>query len=160
MVPTLTPRRVARGTSALSVLLGVFGFLTLMGAFGPMSCWTSESSSGAASSSGGASGTTHTVTHGCEAGIDYLWGSTDGNAPVLFFWALVLLGLVVIGAIAVWTGHRYVTTAVGVVGAGVTVLGVFSIGWLFALPTLCLLVAAAALTADARIGGGDRSAIG
>lgn len=158
MVPKLAPRTVARGASALAGLFGAFGFLTLMGAFGPMSCWTSESSSSSATDGGG-SVATHTVTHGCEAGIAYLWGSTDGNAPVLFFWAFVLLALVVVGGLAVWTGHRYVTAATGVVGAVVSVLGLFSIGWLFFFPTLCLLVAAAALTADTRGDDGNRPSV-
>lgn len=72
----------------LAFLTGFYGFLVLMGAFGPVSCWSGQSQS----STGEV-----VTTHGCEAGIDYLFGRTAGNAPVLFLWASVLLILVAIG---------------------------------------------------------------
>lgn len=90
------------------------------------------------------------TTRSCGSGIDYLLGSATGNAPVLFFWAVVLLALVTLGGAAAWTGHRYVTWGTTVVGIGISVLGVMSIGWYFLPPTLFLLVAAMALSIGAR----------
>lgn len=144
MVSVHLLRRTAIGTAVLAFLSGLYGFLTLMGAFGPVSCWTGQSQS----SSGPV-----VTTHGCEAGIDYLYGSTTGNAPILFFWAIVLLGLVVIGGVATWTGHRRVTWATAAVGIGISILGLLSIGWAFIGPTLLLLIAAAAMTSARRQGG-------
>lgn len=118
-----------------------------MGAFGPVSCWTSGGSN------------IEGTTRSCESGIDYLLGSSTGNAPVLFFWAVVLLALVTLGGAAAWTGHRYVTWATTVVGIGISILGVMSIGWYFLPPTLFLLVAAIALSIDARReNNGDQTA--
>jgi hypothetical protein len=139
-------RRVARGGAVVAGLTGTGGFLHMMGAFGPVSCWTSRS----ASSDG-----TVEITRGCEAGVDYLLGSTGGNAPVLFFWAVVLLGVVTLGSVAAWTGRRRLTWGTAFLGAVVTIIGVMSIGWYFLLPTLSLLVAAVALSVADRRGGDD-----
>lgn len=117
--------------------------LTLLGAFGPVSCWTARSVSG---------GGPTVVTHGCEAGIDSLLGQTTGNAPVLFFWTVVLAVLVAVGASAAWTGHRRLTWAAALIGGALSILGLLSVGWAFALPTVCLLVAAGAMTLDRRRG--------
>lgn len=129
----------------------------MMGAFGPVSCWRSYSRSGSASSNGTSTTTAPTVTSGCESGIDALLGSGGppggGNAGVLFFWSLVLAVLVAVGGYAAWTGHRRITWATVVVGAVITVIGVFSIGWFFLLPTLSLLVAATARSVEARNAG-------
>ena len=153
-LPRLTLRRLARGSAVLSALAGGYGVLHMMGAFGPVSCWRSYSSSGSASSNGTVTTTTPTVTRGCESGIDALLGPGGflggGNAGVLFSWSLVLLALVAVGGYGAWTGRRYVTWAAVVAGAAITVVGVFSIGWFFLLPTVFLLVAAAALSAEAR----------
>jgi hypothetical protein len=150
-LPTL--RTVARGAAGVAGLTGLYGSLSLLGAFGPVSCWTARSA--------GSDGVV-TTTRGCEAGIDYLLGRTGGNAPVLFFWALALLGLVALGVAAVRTGRRRVTWATALAGAVVSVLGLMSIGWYFMVPTLSLLVAAAALTAAARAedGGGSGAMTG
>ena len=78
---------LARGAAGLAGLTGSVGFLHLMSAFGPVSCWISQSVG---------SSSEITASQGCEAGIDYLLGRT-GNASVLFFWAVVLLGLVSLG---------------------------------------------------------------
>lgn len=144
MVSVQFLRRTALGTAVLAFLSGLYGVLTLLGAFGPVDCWTGQSQS--------STGTVVT-THGCEAGIDYLYGSTAGNAPVLFFWSMVLLGLVVIGLVATWTGHRRVTWATVVVGVAISLLGLFSVGWTFMGPTLFLLIAAVAMTVAHREGG-------
>ena len=125
----------------------------MMGAFGPVSCWRSYSSSGSASSNGTSTTTTPTVTSGCESGIDFLLGSggpSGGNAGVLFSWSLALAVLVAVGGYAAWTGHRRVTWATVVAGAVITVIGVFSIGWFFLLPTVFLAIAATALSMEAR----------
>ena len=80
MVSRPSLRRLARGAAGLAGLTGAYGVLSMLGAFGPVSCWTSSSTTESSS------GETPTeTTHGCEAGIDYLFGSTGGNAPVLFF---------------------------------------------------------------------------
>lgn len=150
MVSRLSLRDVARSAAVLAGLTGTIGFLSLMGAFGPVSCWTSRSGSGEATADGEVTTTTGDVTRGCEAGIDYFLGSASGNAPVLFFWAVVLVGLVALGGAAAWTGRRHITWATAVVGAIISVIGLMSIGWYFVLPTLFLLVAAAILTVDAR----------
>ncbi len=135
---TAGPKRVARIAAGLASLAGTYGSLSLMGAFGPVSCWTSSGSN------------TDGTTRSCESGIDYLLGSPTGNAPVLFFWAVVLLALVTFGGAAAWTGHRYITWATTVIGMGISILGVTSIGWYFLLPTLFLLVAAMACSISAR----------
>jgi len=137
MVPSRSLRRLASGAAAVAVATGAYGFLAMMGAFGPVSCWTSRS----ASSTGEA-----TTSRGCTAGVDYLLGGAGGNAPVLFFWAIVLLSLVALGGVAAWRGRRYLTWTTAAVGVAVSVVGMMSVGWYFVLPTLSLLVAAAALT--------------
>lgn len=138
MVTDRATRWVVRGAVTFACLSGAFGSLFLLGAFGPVSCWTGES--------GSSTGPTVT-THGCEAGIDYRYGSTGGNVGVLFFWAAALLALVAFGAIAAWTGHRRLMGATSAVGAAVSILGLLSIGWAFVLPTLSLAVAAVAMGA-------------
>jgi hypothetical protein len=150
-VPSL--RTVARGAVGLAALSGFYGSLRLLGAFGPVGCWTSRTTRGDG---------TVTTARGCEAGIDYLFGSTGGNAPILFFWAVVLLALVAVGVGAVWTGHRTLGWVVVVVGAAVTVLGLFSVGSFFLVPTLCLFLAVTARTVAARRspGGGTGPATG
>ncbi len=142
--PTLT--QIVRSATGLAGLTGTYGFLHLMGAFGPVSCWTSVSSSQTATESGGISSSGTTVTRGCEAGIDYLLGGTGGNASVLFFWAVILLAFVIVGGAAAWTEHRYVTTIIVGVGLIISILGIWSIGWYFMLPTLFLLAAVIALS--------------
>lgn len=151
-VPTPSLHRVARSAAGLAGLTGAYGFLALMGAFGPVSCWTSASSSQPATESGGITSSEVTVTRGCEAGIDYLLGSPGGNASVLFFWAVVLLGFVALGGVAAWTEHRYITWVIAVVGVIISIIGLMSIGWYFMLPTLFLLAAATTLTVKARRG--------
>jgi hypothetical protein len=144
--PRVSLRRLARFAGVLAGFAGGYGFLVLMGAFGPISCSTSRSSSDGTGSEAGVT----TVTRDCEAGVDYLLGATSGNAPVLFFWAVVLLGLTGVGVFAVWTGRRRVVWATTGIGLAITIVGVFSIGWQFLLPTLFLGTAATALTVAAR----------
>ncbi|WP_227133128.1 hypothetical protein [Halorubellus salinus] len=132
--------RLARASAGGATVAGVGGALYMLGAFGPVSCWRSTSST--------SDGTT-TVTRGCTAGIDYLFGA-GGNAPVLFFWSVALLALVAVGAASAWTGRIGVTWATTVLCGVVTVIGVFSIGWFFLVPTLALLTAALARTVAAR----------
>lgn len=154
-------QRGARLSGALALLTGAYGFLSMMGAFGPVSCWTSQSSSGSASANGTETTTTPVVTHGCESGIDFLFGTGGppggGNASVLFSWAVVLLLVVSVAAFGVWTDRRRVVWGMGVIGALVSIIGIWSIGWYFMLPTLFTLVAAGLLTVDAR-GGSAASA--
>lgn len=144
MHSTPSLRAVARGAAGIAAISGALGGLSLLGAFGPVSCWTSGSSAGE-------------VTRGCESGIDFLLGSTTGNVPVLFFWAVALLGFAALGATAAWSGRRRVTWGLALVGVVVSVVGVMSVGWYFALPTLCLLLAATSLTVAARRNGRDDS---
>lgn len=151
MVATPSLRGVARGAAGLAGATGAAGFLHLMGAFGPVTCWTGRSQTGDGEV---------TVTRGCSAGIDYLFGS-GGNAPVLFFWAVVLLVLVALGTAAAWTGRRRITWVTVAFGVVISVIGMMSIGWYFVLPTLCLSAAATALSVDARRsgdGGGETTA--
>lgn len=148
--PLLTLSRTARIAAGSAGLSGAAGSLRLMGAFGPVSCWTSVSASGTAISAGGSASTETTVARGCEAGIDYLLGGGGGNAGAFFFWAAVLLVLVAVGGVAAWTRHRYVTSMTAGVGVVVSILGLWSIGWYVMLPTVFLIAAAIALTVDAR----------
>jgi hypothetical protein len=90
------------------------------------------------------------VSRGCEAGFDYLLGSTGGNAPVLFFWAVVLLALTGVGVFSVWTDRRLLAWATACLGGVITIIGLFSIGGQFLFPTLFLFAAAIALSARAR----------
>lgn len=139
-------RRFARIAGGAAGLSGLYGFLRLMGAFGPVSCWTSQTSR--SSSDGQASSTE--VSRGCEAGFDYLLGSTGGNAPVLFFWAVVLLVLTGVGVFAVWTDRRPLAWGTACLGVVITIIGMFSIGGQFLFPTLFLVAAAIALSVRAR----------
>lgn len=146
-----SPSSLARGAAGLAGLTGAYGVLYLLGAFGPVSCWTSQSGTGSSSQGESSAGATTTeVSRGCESGIDYLLSGAGGNASVLFSWGLVLAVLVAVGVVAVWTGRRAVAWVTVVAGAAITVVGVFSIGWYFLLPTLFLLVGAATLSVDAR----------
>lgn len=146
--------RLARGSVIVAAGIGIYHTLHLMGAFGPVSCWTSYSRSGTASQNGTEVTTTPTVTRGCESGIDFLLSGGGppggGNASILFSWALVLALLVAIGGYSAWTNHRWITWGTVALGASITVVGVFSIGWFFLLPTLFLAVAATARTVAAR----------
>jgi len=139
-------RRFARIAGGAAGLSGAYGFLLLMGAFGPVSCWTSRTSG---SSSDGRVAPTE-VRRGCEAGFDYLLGSTGGNAPVLFFWAVVLLALTSVGVFSIWTGRRLLVWATAGLGVGITIIGMFSIGGQFLFPTLSLFAAAIAFSIRAR----------
>lgn len=150
-LPELTLRRLARGAAALAALVGVYHALSLLGAFGPVSCWTSYAASGTASSNGTETTTTPTVTRGCESGIDFLLGgSAGGNAATLFSWGMVLVALVALGGYGAWTDRRILLWGTVVAGAVITVVGAFSIGWYFLLPTLFLFVAATARSVEAR----------
>lgn len=152
-VPELTLRRVARAGAVLASLVGAYHVLFLLGAFGPVSCWRSSSASGSASRNGTVTATEPTVSSGCVSGVDVLLGGggppSGGNAQALFSWALVLLVLVALGSYSTWTERRYVTWGTVLAGATITVIGMFSIGWFFLLPTLFLLVAVIALTTEA-----------
>lgn len=145
---------LSRGATTLAGLAGAYGVLHLLGAFGPVTCWESRSAGGSASAGGAETTTAPTVTRGCESGIDFLLGTTGppggGNAATLFGWATVLAVLVVAGCWAAWTDRRRVAWASVVVGAAVTVVGVFSIGWFFLAPTLGLFTAATARSVAAR----------
>lgn len=142
---TLALQRISRSAAGLAGISGGVGFLALLGAFGPVSCWTSSSGSST-------DGTTE-VSRGCEAGIDYLFGTTTGNASMLFFWAVVLLVLATLGGATAWTGHRYTTWLTAATGGVISIVGLLSIGWYFVFPTLCLVVAGTALTVSARRDG-------
>lgn len=91
---------------------------------------------------------------GCESGIDALLNiggsSSGGNAQILFSWALVLLVFVGIGVFGTWTERVYLIWGTVILGAVITVIGMFSIGWYFLLPTILFLIAGAALTVNAR----------
>lgn len=141
-------RRTALTSGALAVISGLYGVLSLMGAFGPVSCWERQSVSGSASQNGSTGPTTTEVSRGCKAGIDFPLGSAGppggGNAAVLFGWAMVLLGVVALGSFAVASGRHRLTWVAGGVGAVVSVLGIWSVGWYFMLPAFFLLVAAGA----------------
>jgi hypothetical protein len=131
---------LARGGAVVAGGTGGLGALSMLGAFGPVSCSTSRSTT--------SDGVT-TVSRECNAGIDYLFGA-GGNAPVLFFWSIVLLALVGAGAAAAWTGRVRLTAVATALCAAVTVVGVFSIGWYFLLPTIALLTATVALLVEGR----------
>lgn len=130
------PQRVARIASGVAGLTGTYGFLYLMGTFGPVSCQTS----------GGA--------EGCVSGINYLVGGTGGDASTLFFWATLLLGLVAIGGVATWTNRRRITWGTAIVGVGLSVLSLW-LGWFFMASALGLLTAAIALSVGARRDNND-----
>ncbi len=146
-------RLLARGATVVAGLAGAYGVLYLLGAFGPVTCWESRSVSGTASANGTETTATPTVTRGCESGIDVLLGTGGGNAVTLFAWAAVLALLVAVGCYGAWTNRRPLAWASVVVGAAVTVVGVFSVGWFFLVPTLGLLLAATARSAAARRAG-------
>jgi len=141
MVPRPTLHGIARGSGAVAAVVGALGVLHMLGAFGPVYCWTSRS---------GTSDGVVTVTRGCGAGIDYLLGTGGANAGTFFAWAVVLAGVVGIGVAAVWRDRRKLVWVAGLLGTVVSIIGVFSIGWYFVLPTIALLTAATALTLDAR----------
>lgn len=152
--PELSLKDLARGAAAVAGLLGVYHFLYLMGAFGPVSCWRSVSESGTASQNGTETSTTPTVTRGCESGIDAVLGfggpHGGGNAEILFSWGVVLLLLGGIGVFGTWTGRIYLIWGTVLVGAVITVIGMFSVGWYFLLPTVLFLIAGISLSVRAR----------
>ena len=144
-LPKPSLRGVAHGAGLLACLSGGYGFLFMLGAFGPVSCWTTQTATESASGE-----STAVVTRGREAVIDDLFGRPSGHAPGLCGLALVLIGLVAVGGAAAWLGYRHLTWATAVIGTSISILGVLSIGWFFMFPTLCLLIAAIALTVEAR----------
>jgi hypothetical protein len=152
-VPRTSLRLLARGATVVAGLAGTYGVLHLLGAFGPVTCWESRSVGGTTSANGTETTATPTVTRGCESGIDVLLGAGGGNAATLFAWAAVLALLVAVGCWAAWTDRRPLAWASVVVGAAVTVVGVFSVGWFFLGPTLALFVAATARSVAARRAG-------
>ena len=153
-LPELSLKNLARGAATVAGLLGVYHFLYLMGAFRPVSCWRSVSESGTASQNGTETSTTPTVTQGCESGIDAVLGSGGpsggGNAEILFSWGFVLLVLVGIGVFGTWTERVYLIWGTVLVSAVITVIGMFSIGWYFLLPTVLFLIAGVTLSVRAR----------
>jgi len=72
-------------------------------------------------------------------------GEYGRNAPVLFFWAVVLLALTGVGVFSVWTDRRLLAWATACLGGVITIIGLFSIGGQFLFPTLFLFAAAIAL---------------
>lgn len=156
-----TLQTVARSAAGLAGLTGAYGVLALLGAFGTVAC-PNESVTGEGVSSEGASDAGASSAEGmsssggaadsCASGIDYLLGAGGEVAPEFFAWPAVLLALVALGGAAAWTGRRRATWLVALVGAGISVAGFLSVGRYFALPALFLLVAAVALSAEARRG--------
>lgn len=139
-MPSIT-HRAARASASVAGAIGAVEFLSLMGAFGPVSCWRSQTEGGTASAGGASSSTGIEVSTGCNAGIDYLLSGAGGNAPVLFAWSVVLLAMVSVGVFGVWTGRRGLLWTAVAVGIVVSIIGIMSIGMYFAIPTLFLLAA-------------------
>jgi hypothetical protein len=148
-------RTIARSAAGLAGVTGAYSVLALLGAFGPVACISeSASGEGVSSEAAGSSGVTSTsgeAADGCVSGIDYLL-SGGRVAPEFFAWPMVLLVFVALGVAAAWTGRGRATWLVAIAGVAISLAGFLSIGRYFALPALFLLVAAAALSAEARRG--------
>ncbi|PSQ51004.1 hypothetical protein BRD15_00175 [Halobacteriales archaeon SW_6_65_15] len=149
-------RTIARSAAGLAGVTGAYGVLALLGAFGPVACISeSAGGEGVSSEAAGSSGVTAPsgeAADGCVSGIDYLLGGGGEIVPQFFAWPMVLLVFVALGVAAAWTGRRRAAWLVALVGVAVSLVGFLSIGWYFALPTVFLLIAAAALSAEARRG--------
>lgn len=99
--------------------------------FGPVVTVTSTDSDG-------------TSTRSSVSGIDYLVG--DPHAQVeLLAWPVLLGAISIVGAVAAWRGYR-VWTGAGAGTLGVfAVVGLFSIGMLYAPAAILLVIAALSL---------------
>lgn len=123
--------RTGRVTGGFATLLGVAASLYLL--FGPIGRYTSTRvhTDGSRSSE---SGTT--------SGIDYLYGAEHAD-PALFFWALALLAVVLVGGYGVYSANRVVVWAVAIPLVVFTILSIASIG-LFVAPVAILYLVSAA----------------
>lgn len=84
-----------------------------------------------------------TRTSGTVSGIDYLFGAPHAQFE-LFAWPVLLGVVAVVGAAAAWRGHRRWLWGAALALAAFTVVGIMTLGLLYA-PAACLLLAAALL---------------
>lgn len=80
-------------------------------------------------------------TTGTAAGIDYLFGSPHAQFE-LFAWPVLLGVVAAVGAVAAWQGRGRWLWSAALVLVGFTVVGLASIGLLYAPAALLLVVAA------------------
>lgn len=74
---------------------------------------------------------------GCVRGIDYLLGSSVGNAQTVFMWSMVLLALSLTVACGTWLRSTAVLIVASTILLVISVIGIFSpIGLFYWLPTL------------------------
>lgn len=128
---------VGRVFGWLGAIAGAIASLAMFGAFGPLSTSTTIATDG-------------TATTRSEAGLDYLAGTTTGNAPLLFFWgtvAAVAAALVVYG---VRSRNLALLWALATGLSLLAVLGVWSVGWLVAPFAALTLLAAVFVTIGRR----------
>jgi hypothetical protein len=121
-----------RGLGLVGGAAGLAASLFLL--FGPVVRVTTERSSGET--------TSYTVS-----GIDYLLGSPDAQFA-LFAWPVLMGAVALVGAGAAWRGRRRWTLAAALTLGAFVVVGMFSIGTVYA-------PAAALLLFDALLGRED-----
>ncbi len=122
----------SRGLGAIGGAAGLAASVFVL--FGPVVRYTSESADG-------------TRTSGTVSGIDYLFGSPHAQFE-LFAWPVLLGVVAVIGAVAAWRGHGRWLWSAALALAAFTVVGLMTLGLLYA-PAAFLLLAAALLGRNA-----------
>ena len=124
----------ARLSRYLGVIAGAAGLAaSLFVLFGPVMQYRSESTAG-------------TVETGTIAGIDYLLGSPHADLA-LFAWPVLLGTVSIVGAVAAWRGNAAWTGGVAATLVVFVVLGMMTIGFLFA-PAAVLMGLAAVVGRD------------
>lgn len=127
---------LGKHVGGLASILGIIAGLFLL--FGPVGQYEASTSDG-------------TRETGTISGIDYLFGAEYAD-PALFFWALFILGLTLVGGYGVWTGNRYVLWAVGLGLFALSILGIMSIGLFVAPAALLFVISGFLLTLSHRAG--------
>ncbi|MFC7047076.1 hypothetical protein ACFQH6_18245 [Halobacteriaceae archaeon GCM10025711] len=121
-----------RGLSAyLGAVAGAAGLAaSLFVLFGPVVRYTTQSSDG-------------TVRTGTLSGIDYLLG-VEGAQFALLAWPVLMAGFALLGGFAAWNGRTAALWVAALGLTGFTLVGLLTIGLLFA-PAALLFLAAATL---------------
>ena len=132
MVGTMTDRdRLSRYLGVVAGSAGLAASLFVL--FGPVMQYRSESSAG-------------TVETGTLSGIDYLLGNPHADAA-LFVWPVLLGALSIAGAYAAWRDNAAWTGGVAATLVIFVILGMMTIGFLFA-PAAVLMGLAAVFGRD------------
>ncbi|RDI69951.1 hypothetical protein [Halopelagius longus] len=144
--------RVARIAAGAAAATGLYGVLALSGVVGAVACPADSAAGEGTNGRGGEVAAAAAAARTCPGGLAYVLDGAGGRAPELFVWPAVLLGLVAVGAVAVWTGRRRLAWTTVFAGLAASGVGFLSVGRYFLPPTLFLLVGAVALSVEASRG--------